>query len=60
MQKLADAPPQDWQTVTIDLWTAMPEGQRRPWNIGGMTFGALGGPAAIDRIRLGRTQSDLP
>ena len=52
--------PLQWHTVTIDLWKQLPENQRgKPFNIGAMSLGTIGGPAAIDRIRLGRTLEDL-
>lgn len=52
--------PLQWHTVTIDLWKQLPENQRgKPLNIGAMSLGTVGGPAAIDRIRLGRTAEDL-
>jgi hypothetical protein len=52
--------PYEWHTITIDLWQQLPENQRgKPFNIGAMSLGAIGGPAAIDKIRLGRTNEDL-
>ena len=54
------AVPFEWHTVTVDLWELLPENQRnKPFNIGAMSLGTVGGPAAMDRIRLGRTKENL-
>jgi hypothetical protein len=54
------AVPIEWHTITVDLWELLPENQRgKPFNIGAMSLGTVGGPAAIDRIRLGRTKDEL-
>jgi len=56
----SSALPLQWHTVTVDLWEHLPENQRgKPFNIGAMTLGTVGGPVAIDKIRLGRTLDDL-
>jgi hypothetical protein len=60
MHQESGSVPLQWQTVTVDLWKLLPENQRgKPLNIGSMTLGTVGGPVAIDRIRLGRTLEDL-
>lgn len=51
-------PGQQWQTVIVDLWPLAPGG--KPFTLDSLSFGATGGPAAFDRILLGRTQGSLP
>ncbi len=60
LHQASEAVPFEWHTITVDLWELLPENQRgKPFNIGAMTIGTVGGPAAIDRIRLGRTREGL-
>ena len=54
-KKIADAPPSDWQIVTVDLW----EMHKKPLRIQALSLAALGGGAAFDRIRLARSLEDL-
>ena len=54
-KKIADAPPTEWQVVTVDLW----EMHKKPMRIQALSLSALGGGAAFDRILLARTPEDL-
>ncbi len=54
-KKVADSPPRDWQVVRVDLWELL----QHPTRIRGLNLGTIGGPAAFDQIRLGRTRDDL-
>lgn len=46
--------------VTVGLWELLPENPSgNPVDISGMNVGTVGGPAAIDRIRLSRTTDDV-
>ena len=51
----AEKPPADWHVVTVDLWKA----HGGPFRVDSFTLGAVGGPAAFDRVLLGRTEADL-
>jgi hypothetical protein len=53
--KLAETPPTEWQVVRIDLWAQ----GKKPLRLRSINFGASGGGAAFDCIRLGRTEADL-
>ena len=55
-QKIADAVPQEWQVVRIDLWEAF----RQPFRIRGLRLATRDGPAAFDQLLLGRSEKDLP
>jgi hypothetical protein len=55
-KQAADAPPQEWTAVTIDLW----EVYKRPARIQQMSLKALGGPAAIDQVLLKQTAETVP
>jgi outer membrane protein assembly factor BamB len=55
-RKIADGPPQSWETVRVDLWDLY----RKPVRIRSMSLAALGGPAAFDQILLAREEKDLP
>jgi hypothetical protein len=55
-RKIADTPPQAWETVRVDLW----ELYRKPVRIRSMSMAAVGGPAAFDQILLAREEKDLP
>ena len=54
-KKIAEAPPMDWQVVTVDLWDL----HKKPMRIQALSLSALGGGAAFDRILLARTAEDL-
>jgi outer membrane protein assembly factor BamB len=55
LNKIAGTPLPEWQVVTFDLWEAF----RKPTRLGTLVLGTVGGPAAFDRILLGRTRKDL-
>ena len=48
-------PPSECQVVRVDLW----EQWEKPTHIRGLRFGTIVGPAAYDKIRLGRSRADL-
>lgn len=54
--KAADAPPQKWEVVTIDLWELA---SRAPFSIGNMQLSCEGGAAAIDAVMLARSENDF-
>ncbi len=56
LRKIADAPPQDWQMVRVDLWEVF----KKPVRIRGLRLASREGPAAFDQILLGRSEKDLP
>jgi hypothetical protein len=47
-KKAADAPPREWQVVSVDLWEVF----KKPVRIQAMGLSAIGGPAAFDQILL--------
>lgn len=53
--QVAAVPPQQWQTVRLDLWDLL----KRPTRVQVVTLATKGGPAAFDAILLGRTAQDL-
>lgn len=54
-RKIADAPPTEWQVVTVDLWELYGKEVR----VQALSLSAFGGGAAFDRIELARTREDL-
>lgn len=50
--------PRQWKVVRVDLWRLMKEHHRLS-AVTALGVGAVGGPAAIDQIVLGRTEEDL-
>jgi len=60
-QKVADAPPADWQVVRVDLWKLKSAGENiKPGNIRCLGLVASGGGMAVDSILLGKNEADLP
>jgi hypothetical protein len=55
-RKIADAPPQEWQVVRVDLWEVF----KKPVRIRGLRLATKEGPAAFDQILLGQSEKDLP
>jgi hypothetical protein len=55
-KKIAGAPPQQWQTVRVDLWDAL----KKPIDLQSLSLASEGGAAAFDQIVLGRSEADLP
>ena len=53
---ITTTPPTEWQVVRINLWKELPQ----LTEIRRLRLGAIGGPAAFDKILLGRTEADLP
>jgi hypothetical protein len=55
-RKIADAPPQEWQVVRVDLWEVF----KKPVRILGLRLATREGAAAFDQILLGQSEKDLP
>jgi outer membrane protein assembly factor BamB len=55
-KKIADAVPQEWQVVRIDLWEVF----KQPARVQALRLSCRGGGALFDQIVLGRTEDDLP
>jgi outer membrane protein assembly factor BamB len=55
-RKIADAPPQEWQVVRVDLWEVF----KTPFRIRGLRLATRGGAAVFDQILLGQSEKDLP
>jgi WD40 repeat protein len=51
----SSTPPLKWETVRVDLWTLY----GKPFSVRSFSLGAVGDGARFDRIRLGRSVSDL-
>jgi outer membrane protein assembly factor BamB len=54
--RAAPAPPDEWQTVRVDLWKLWHD---KPMRIRALELAAVGGGALFDQILLGRTEADL-